>query len=99
MLEHCKAAHEFDFVATVKRENLDFYSTIKFVNFIRTNVRNGNTNPVEMRFSAERASDELLTPVLEDDALLFTLDEVVEFEKDGEEDERMENGDVGGQSA
>lgn len=54
---------------------LDFYETIKFVNYIRSEVKNGNLKPdVD---SKDRFQDEkYLQPALEDDALLFCLDDL-----------------------
>ncbi|KAK3707140.1 hypothetical protein LTR37_012309 [Vermiconidia calcicola] len=85
MLVHCNEAHNFNFVAKVKEQTLDFYSTIKYVNFIRQNVLNkGMTTEDATRVPAEGGfdGDEWMKPVLEGDALLFTLDEVVQFEDD-----------------
>ena len=80
MLNHCKSLHGFDFLAVVKQQGLDFYATIKYINFIRLNVQNGLTNPTQFSDPSGFASDELAKPVMEDDALLFTLDEVVSFD-------------------
>ena len=102
MLVHCNEAHDFNFVARVKEQTLDFYATIKYVNFIRQNVLNkGMTTEDATRIPAEGGfdGDEWMKPVLEGDALLFTLDEVVVFEDDaGEENngvDEMEGVDGG----
>ncbi len=79
MLEHCESKHSFDFVATVKTAGLDFYKTIKYVNFIRMNVADASANPTVLD-AATLDSDALLKPVLENDALLFSLDEVIDFD-------------------
>ncbi|KAK3722010.1 hypothetical protein LTR37_002826 [Vermiconidia calcicola] len=88
MLVHCNEAHDFNFVARVKDKTLDFYSTIKYVNFIRQNVLNKGMTPEDAtRIPTEGGfdGDEWMKPVLEGDSLLFTLDEIVEFEDDAGE--------------
>jgi hypothetical protein len=77
MLAHCKEKHAFDFLATARKLQLDFYGAIKLVNFVRQRVQQGQ--PLPETISAEDLNDDvLLKPVLENDALLFTLDEVLE---------------------
>ncbi len=86
MLDHCKDKHTFDFVGVVQFEGLDFYKTIKYVNSIRSRVRDGVATPTHID-SVSLDSDDLLKPTLENDALLFSLDDVINFEA---EDESME---------
>jgi type I protein arginine methyltransferase len=75
MLNHCKAKHDFDFLAVRQNLGLDFYGSIRLVNFVRSQVHSGN--PVSSDISKEQFEDErFLKPVLEDDALLFSLDEL-----------------------
>ena len=57
-------------------QDLDFYASIKFVNYIRSEVKKGNPQPDIS--SRELFEDEkYLQPVLEDDALLFSLDDLL----------------------
>ena len=76
MLNHCKEKRNFDFLELRQRLGLDFYGNIRLVNFIRSQVHSGN--PVSsLTISKEDFEDEkYLKPVLEDDALLFNLDEL-----------------------
>lgn len=77
MLNHCTDKYKFDFLDTRQRLGLDFYGTVKFVNFIRSQVHSGLAIPEPI--SRDDFEDEIyLKPVLEDDALLFTLDELPE---------------------
>jgi type I protein arginine methyltransferase len=78
MLNHCKEKHNFNFLELRQRLGLDFYGNIKLVNFIRSQVHSGN--PVSsLTIEREDFEDEkFLKPVLEDDALLFNLDELPE---------------------
>lgn len=66
--------------------DLDFLDTVKLVNYIRTQVKAGNMNPAVS--SKEAFSDEVyLKPVLEDDALLYSIDEL-DAEQDGSAPDR-----------
>lgn len=75
MLQHCMEKHAFDFLELRQRLGLDFYGDVKLVNYIRTRVHSGL--PVSADISSRDIADEkFLKPVLEDDALLFNLDEL-----------------------
>lgn len=88
MLKHCKDIHGFDFLALRKQLALDFYGNIKLVNFIRSRKQAGEK--VTSLISKNDFEDEkFLKPVLEDDALLFSLDELPDVEHS------EENGDSG----
>ncbi|KAF2840038.1 HNRNP arginine N-methyltransferase [Patellaria atrata CBS 101060] len=79
MIEDCKSQHNFDFIGVQRQFDLDFYSTIKLVNYIRAEVKKGNLSPDLS--SKEKFSDETyLQPVLENDALLFCLDELTDLD-------------------
>lgn len=78
MLTHCKEKYDFDFMDVRQKLGLDFYGTIKLVNYIRSQVHSGQK--VTARISCEDFDNEkYLKPVLEDDALLFSLDELPEI--------------------
>jgi len=86
MLAHCKEKYGFDFLATVRRLQLDFYGAIKLVNFVRQ--RGQQSQPLPDQISLKDIEDEeYLKPVLENDALLFTLDEVLEADQEAGEDD------------
>jgi protein arginine N-methyltransferase 3 len=55
--------------------DLDFYSSIKLVNYIREQVKAGNLKP-DVSASALFEDNKYLHPALEDDALLFSLDDL-----------------------
>ena len=57
--------------------DLEFYQAIKLVNFIRSEVQNGNQSP-DISSIANFEDERYLKPVLGDDALLFTLDEILQ---------------------
>jgi type I protein arginine methyltransferase len=75
MLDHCKQKHNFDFLQIRQRLALDFYGSIKLVNFIRSQVHSGNKVSPDIS-QRDLDNDKYLKPVLEDDALLFSLDDL-----------------------
>jgi type I protein arginine methyltransferase len=54
---------------------LDFYGRIKLVNYIRSEVAKGNIHP-DTSSNSLFSDDKYLQPVIKDDALLFSLDEL-----------------------
>lgn len=77
MLDHCKASHGLDFVRLQKDLKLDFLGSVKLVNYLRKEASKGN---IVTTLSSDEAfeADEYLQPTLEDDALLFSLDEIAD---------------------
>jgi len=67
-LEHCSSAHNFDFSHFCKELNLDFYDSIRLVNYIRSEVALGKQPVLERECWA---SDEFLKPILPDDPMLY----------------------------
>jgi protein arginine N-methyltransferase 3 len=76
MLSHTKKEHNLDFLAVVKRLQLDFYGAIKLVNFVRSCHQKGQAVPADIS-SALLEDDVYLKPVLENDTFLYTLDEII----------------------
>ena len=76
-LRHCKEHHSFDFAATIRRLQPDFHGAVKLVNFIRSRVAENGSLPAEISPN-DYADDRYLKPVLENDALIFSLDEILE---------------------
>lgn len=58
-------------------EDLDFLGLIKLVNYIRSEVQSGNPNP-DVSSRSNFDDDKYLQPVLENDALLYSLDDIFE---------------------
>lgn len=56
---------------------LEFLDTIKLVNYVRSEVKAGNSSP-DVSSKAKFEDDAYLKPVLEDDALLYSLDDLTE---------------------
>ncbi|KIW04003.1 uncharacterized protein PV09_04830 [Verruconis gallopava] len=86
MLDYCKERYHFDFISVQKQHNLDFYQSIKLVNYIRAAVKEGNTRP-DVDLVSNFADEKYLQPVLEDDALLFSLDDLSAEEANPESQE------------
>jgi protein arginine N-methyltransferase 3 len=55
--------------------DLDFLGTIRLVNYVRSQVKAGNTTP-DVSSKDRFEDDAYLKPVLEDDALLYSLDDI-----------------------
>ncbi|KAH8694848.1 S-adenosyl-L-methionine-dependent methyltransferase [Ilyonectria robusta] len=77
MLDHCKKDHAFDFAACLKRLSLDFHGAVKLVNYVRDHVKQGLSLPAEISLG-DFEDERYLRPVLENDALIFSLDEILE---------------------
>ncbi|KAJ4307093.1 Ribosomal protein arginine N-methyltransferase rmt3 [Collariella sp. IMI 366227] len=75
MLAYCKDKFGFDFIAVRDRLELDFHGSVKLINLVRQSAKEGTPLPKEI--TAEHlADDKLFIPVLDDDALIFCLDEL-----------------------
>ena len=59
------------------KADLDYIGTVKLVNYIRSEVKIGNTSP-DVSSQACFQDQQYLQPVLEDDALLYSLDDLAE---------------------
>lgn len=57
--------------------DLDFLDTVKLVNYIRSEVKTGNQKP-DVSSKSLFEDDSFLKPVLEDDALLYNLDDLAD---------------------
>lgn len=80
MLNYCKEKYGLDFIEIRQKLGLDFYSSIKLVNYIRAEAEKGNL--VSSSLSKVDFEDDLyLKPFLENDAVLFSLDELPEISK------------------
>ncbi|KAJ9639268.1 Ribosomal protein arginine N-methyltransferase rmt3 [Knufia peltigerae] len=77
MLTYCRDNHNFDIWKIRQTLGLDFLDLIKLVNYIRSEVRAGNAYHTVSSKSVFD-DDKYLKPVLEDDALLYSLDDVFE---------------------
>ncbi|KAK7518149.1 protein arginine methyltransferase RmtB [Phyllosticta citriasiana] len=85
LVEETKRVWGVDLAEVVARFGLDFYQRIKLVNYIRSQVRAGNSQP-DLSSAAAFADDKYLQPVLEDDALLFLVDELGDSEEEADQD-------------
>ncbi|KAJ5095333.1 hypothetical protein NUU61_004689 [Penicillium alfredii] len=77
MLKDSKENHHFDLPKIQKELDLEFLDMIKLVNYVRSQVKAGNKTP-DVSTKAKFADDAYLKPTLEDDALLYSLDDILE---------------------
>ena len=78
MLAHCKEKYNFDFLKIRDTFALDFYGCIRLVNYLRSEIKSGRSVSSNISLTDFEA-EEFLKPVLEDDALLFNLDDLPEI--------------------
>ena len=81
MLDHCKIVHYLDLQTVRAEHSLDFYSTIRLINYVRDCAKIGIASP-DTSDPSLWAGDKFMQPVLENDALLFSLDELTDFGRD-----------------
>lgn len=79
MLNHCKQRYDFDLIATIKNLQLDFHGAVKLVNFIRNQVQKQQALPGTLTL-ADFEDDGYFKPVLQNDALIMSLDEILDSE-------------------
>ena len=84
MVNYCKEKHNFDFLDLRNRFALDFYGSVKLVNFIRAQVHSGELVSSSTISREDFEDERFLKPVLEHDALLFNLDELPELQDSSE---------------
>ena len=65
--------------------DLDFLDLVRLVNYFRSEVRDGNRS-IDVSSKSVFGDARFLLPALEDDALLFSLDEIIESPEDSELD-------------
>ncbi|EME46081.1 hypothetical protein DOTSEDRAFT_125718 [Dothistroma septosporum NZE10] len=85
MAEHCSKSHDFDLVSIQRQHKLDFYTTIKLVNYIRAEVQAGASRP-DVSDAASWSDEKFLQPTLDGDALLFSLDDILDAPMEEEGD-------------
>ncbi|KYK54521.1 protein arginine N-methyltransferase [Drechmeria coniospora] len=85
MLDHCEQHHNFNLRANVARLQLDFMGAVKLVNFIRHRVRSQKPLPAAISHH-DIDDDTYLVPVLENDSVLFSLEDVLGSARDSDGD-------------
>ncbi|CAN7010634.1 unnamed protein product [Brassica rapa subsp. trilocularis] len=83
LFDHCRLSHGFDFHGVRKELNLDFYSSFKFINYVRSQVAENKAVDVkDVNFPWD--DEKYLKPFWQEDSLLYS------FADDEEEDEEEE---------
>ena len=100
---HTATQHRFDFPALSSSLLLDFYSRIRLINFVRHAVKEGFSEEdirAEVQGRSWLEGDRFLQPVLEDDAVLMSLEDEDDWDDDedggdekGEQQEEEEEDD------
>jgi protein arginine N-methyltransferase 3 len=75
MIKHAAEQYHFDFLHIAK--GLDFYAAVKLVNYIRSEAKNGNMKP-DVSDTSNFDHEKYMKPVIQDDALLFSLDDLLD---------------------
>ncbi|KAL9622402.1 MAG: hypothetical protein Q9160_003246 [Pyrenula sp. 1 TL-2023] len=86
-LSHCRQTHDFDLVHVVNVLDLDFIGTVKLVNYLRVHPLPDALKNDSIAECIEFQDDKFLKPALQDDALLYSLDEIMEMKTNGGEKE------------
>ncbi|RMZ91162.1 hypothetical protein DV736_g1614, partial [Chaetothyriales sp. CBS 134916] len=89
MLEYCKEQYNFSIWDLQKRLQLDDLEKIKLINYVRAEVKKGNTQP-KLESKAIFDDDKYLQPVLVDDALLYSLEDVLPPVTDNDDSDEVE---------
>ncbi|KAL8735263.1 MAG: hypothetical protein Q9181_002875 [Wetmoreana brouardii] len=79
-LEDAKKNHSVDLVDVQSRLSLDVFGMIKLINFVRAEVAQGRLRPNVMPANFLEG-DRHLKPVIDDDALLYSVDEIFDVIK------------------
>jgi len=90
---HCAQSHAFKFDEVKKNLKLyNFYDKVKLINYLRSEVKEGKV-PLNIHREAFINDEKYLKPVLEDDALLFDLedDEAEDFDQPEDFESRLRN--------
>ncbi|KAK9472229.1 S-adenosyl-L-methionine-dependent methyltransferase [Dipodascopsis tothii] len=70
--EHCAIDHSFDFNSLKRGLGLDFFGKLKLINYVRATVKDGKA-PELNHPEVFLENSQYLKPVMEDDALLFGI--------------------------
>ncbi|KAF8948804.1 hypothetical protein BGZ47_002386 [Haplosporangium gracile] len=82
VFDHCTKTHGFDFLRSRQRLQLDFYQSIRLINYLRKQTQDKpaeaeqTTSFVLEGKEAFLADDQYLRPVIEDDSLLFAFEDL-----------------------
>ncbi|TPX66016.1 hypothetical protein SpCBS45565_g04769 [Spizellomyces sp. 'palustris'] len=85
--EHCRQVHSFNFKAVRKNLGLDFYGSIRLINYVRTKAKDDPSFTADALLEAGKSApwlndDGYLQPVLEDDPLLYAFEDEDDEELD-----------------
>lgn len=76
MFNHCKDKYKFDIWQIQRQHDLDFIGLVKLVNYVRSSVSRGFISP-DVSSKALFEDDQYLMPVMESDAVLYNLEDIL----------------------
>lgn len=76
MFNRCKDMYRFDVWQLQQQHDLDFLGLVKLINYVRKCVSQGNLSP-DVTSAAVFDGDEYLLPVMENDAVLYSLEDIL----------------------
>ncbi|KXN70544.1 S-adenosyl-L-methionine-dependent methyltransferase [Conidiobolus coronatus NRRL 28638] len=79
---HCRQTHKFDFIELKLKLKLDFYHSVRLLNYIRKKVDENDLDSIfKVKFTGKEplfTDDELLVPYLSEDPLLYAFEDIFE---------------------
>ncbi len=94
IFHHITSKHDFDFHKYRKTNSLDFYDSVKTINYIRSHIlQNPNIHPSEVVQSLNKnkkdifQSEKYLKPTLNNDPLLYSFENDDEFSSSSSDDD------------
>ena len=79
LLKESKETYSFDFPSAARKLGLDFHEAVKLVNYLRSFTKQRRSLSLLANITkADFEADDYLLPVLENDAVLFTLDDILQ---------------------
>ncbi|CAF2127283.1 hypothetical protein HID58_011246 [Brassica napus] len=85
LFEHCRVSHGFDFHGVRKELKLDFYSSFKLINYVRSQVAENKAVDVkDVNFPWD--DEKYLKPFWQEDSLLYSFADDEEEEEEEEEE-------------
>lgn len=76
MFKYCKDKYDFDIWYLQQHHQLDFIGLVKLINYVRASVRHGEKSP-DLSSRSLFDDNSYLMPVLESDAVLYNLEDIL----------------------
>ncbi|KAG0315305.1 hypothetical protein BGZ99_007537 [Dissophora globulifera] len=98
VFQHCTSVHGFDFLRARQQHDLDFYQSIRLINYLRKQAQEvaGFDQTTTWALEGKEpflGDDEYLRPVIEDDSLLYAFEDLELDDNDSDSGEAGAAGD------